>query len=287
VNVLQAALLGLLQGLSEFLPISSSGHLILGSALLGLPAPGLSFSIMVHLGTAFATILMLWREIVWLVKGLFAPANREERGRASAVVAYLALASVPAAVLALLAGDFIERVFSSPIVASCGLIVTGVVLYMTRTPRRRRGRPASRSVDGVGSAGSSPETLRTVTLGRAVGIGVAQAVAIAPGVSRSGMTMASGLLLGMSREDAARFSFLLALPAVFGGALLDYLGTAEAGSSMFTSAGLTGAIVAFAAGVFALAVVFRVVRRGELSKFAFYCWAVGAASLAWFATRPR
>lgn len=278
MNALQAAFLGLLQGLSEFLPISSSGHLILGSAVLGLPAPGLSFSIMVHLGTALATIVMLWREIVWLTRGVLAPSRGDDRGRALGITGMLVIASVPGAVIGVFGGDFVERAFSSPIVASAGLIFTGFVLWLSGLDGRSGRR--SRSTSGAGD-----EPLSTVTLGRAVGIGVAQAVAITPGISRSGMTIATGLMLGLSREDAARFSFLLALPAVFGGAFLDYRKAAEAGTSMYSSAGVIGAAVAFVTGVFALAVVFRVVRRGELSKFAYYCWAVGGASLVWFLTR--
>ena len=278
MNALQAACLGLLQGLSEFLPVSSSGHLILGSAVLGLPAPGLSFSIMVHLGTALATVVMLWREIGWLLKGVLAPESRGDRGRALGVIGMLVVASVPGALVGVLGADLVERAFSSPIVASAGLIATGFVLWLSGLGGRSgRRSPTTSDV--------RQETLSTVTLGRAVGIGVAQAVAITPGISRSGMTMATGLMSGLSREDAARFSFLLALPAVFGGAFLDYRKAAEAGASMYSSTGLVGAAVAFVAGIFALAVVFRVVRRGELSKFAYYCWAVGGVSLAWFLTR--
>jgi len=272
LNLLQAAFLGLLQGLSEFLPISSSGHLILGAAVLGLPAPGLSFSIMVHLGTALATVVMLWGEVTWLVRGVFLPKDRSHRGRALGIGGLILVASIPAALVALLAKDIVERAFSSAIVASAGLIFTGFALYLTK---------------GRGGRGSStrPEMLGTVGLGRALTIGVAQALAITPGVSRSGMTMATGLLTGASREDSARFSFLMAIPAVLGGAFLDYRAAVQAGVSMISPEGLTGAAVAFVAGMFALAVVFRVVRKGELSKFAYYCWAVGLPSLIWFLTR--
>ncbi len=268
-----------MQGLTEFLPVSSSGHLILGSAVLGLPAPGLSFSVMVHLGTAFATIVMLWREIAWLVKGVFAPDRRSDRGRAIGAILLIVVASIPGGLLGVFGGDFIEQAFSSLTVAAVGLIITGFVLALSV----RAGRSARRGYSGhKPSAGSSgAKVLGTVNFGRAVNVGLAQAVAVIPGISRSGLTIATGLLSGMSREDSARFSFLLALPAVFGGALLDYRKAASAGTSLFSTQAATGALVAFVAGVFALAVVFRLVRRGELSKFAYYCWAAGGITLVW------
>ena len=269
MNVLQAAFLGLVQGLSEFLPISSSGHLILGAAVLGLPAPGLSFSIMVHLGTVLATVVMLWREVRWLVLGVFAPDDPSHRARALGVAGLVLLGSLPAAVVAVLAGDVIGEAFSSPVVASAGLLVTGLALFFSRDAGKR-------------ASSASPGILTTVGLGRAFIIGLAQAVAITPGVSRSGMTIATGLMTGVSREDSARFSFLLAIPAVLGGALLDFR---EAAGPVLTPTAITGAAVSFAAGVLALGVVFRAVRKGDLSKFAYYCWAVGLPSLIWFLVR--
>ena len=137
MNALQSAFLGLLQGLSEFLPISSSGHLILGAAVLGVPAPGLSFSLMVHLGTVLATVVMLWREVAWLVTGVFSPRDRAHRGRAFGVIGLVLLASVPGALVALLAGDTVERAFTSPIIASAGLLFTGLILYLSKNAGRR------------------------------------------------------------------------------------------------------------------------------------------------------
>jgi undecaprenyl-diphosphatase len=283
VNTLHAAFLGLIQGLTEFFPVSSSGHLILGSALLGLPAPGLSFSIMVHLGTAFATVVMLWREIAWLVSGVFAREEPEGRGgpgrrpvrrsRALWVIWFLVVASVPGALVGVWGSDLIEKAFSSAWVASAGLIVTGLVLW------RSRGAGSGRAGERAGAV------LDTVSLRPALYAGLAQAVAIVPGVSRSGMTITTGLLSGLSREDAARFSFLLSLPAVFGAAILDYRKGAVWGEPLLSGPALAGACVAFAAGVLAIRAVLRVVRKGELSNFAYYCWTAGAVSLAWLIAR--
>ncbi len=248
----------------------------MGSALLGLPSPGLSFSIVVHLGTALATVVMLWREIVWLLKGVTAPegghGGREGRkSGARKAVWFLVAASVPGALAGVLGGDLIEKAFSSAWIASAGLIVTGLLLWQSRYAAR----PGA-FVD---------EILGTVTLRRALWIGVAQAVAVVPGVSRSGATITTGLLAGLSREDAARFSFLLSLPAVFGAALLDWRNAAPSGAPLLSGVALTGAAVAFVAGLLALSAVFRAVRRGDLSNFAYYCWTVGAVSLVWLLVR--
>ncbi|MGE5578841.1 MAG: undecaprenyl-diphosphate phosphatase [Bacillota bacterium] len=279
MNAIQAAILGLIQGLAEFLPISSSGHLIIGAEILGLPAPGLSFSVLVHLGTALATIVMLHGEIAWLARGLVAPSGRDHRARALGILGLLIVASIPGALVGVFAAGYIEKAFSSPIVAALGLCVTAIVLYATRERRHSRRRDGGYTFER--------EMLHSVDLGRAATVGLAQAVAITPGISRSGMTMAAGLFSGMSREDSARFSFLLALPAVLGGAFLDYRAASAAGISMFSTDGLIGAAVAFVSGLFALAAVFRAVRKGALSRYAYYCFIAGVSSLVWLLTWKR
>lgn len=278
MNPIQAAILGLIQGLAEFLPISSSGHLILAAEVLGLPAPGLSFSVLVHLGTALATIVMLHGELAWLARGLVAPSSRDHRARALGIVGLIVVATIPGALVGVFAAGAIEKAFSSPVVAAVGLCVTALVLYSTR--ERHRGR---RHMEYT----FDREMLGSVDLFRAITVGLAQAVAITPGISRSGMTMGAGLFSGMSRDDTARFSFLLALPAVLGGAVLDYRAAAAAGVSMFSAEGLIGAAVAFVSGLFALAAVFRAVRRGSLSRYAYYCFIAGVSSLIWLLTWKR
>ncbi len=268
MNWLQATLLGIIQGLTEFLPVSSSGHLILGARFVGLPSPGLSFSIWVHIGTAVATVVMLQEDIRWLVKNLFAPETKRSRARALTVTGYLVAASVPAALVGLLLGELVESAFSSTLVASLGLIVTGCVLRTTR----RNGRPA-KVIAGLS------EALPTVTFSRSVMVGISQAIAVIPGISRSGLTITTGLMSGMSREDAARFSFLLSLPAVFGSALLDVSSALAAQVPVVTPHGLIGCFISFLTGLFALGFVLKTVRKGELWKFSYYCWAVGTCFL--------
>ncbi len=286
MSAVQAILQGIIQGLTEFLPVSSSGHLILGSRILGLPEPGLSFSIMLHLGTGMAVLIMLRAEISWLAGSVLFPEERGQRGRALRLVGYVVLASIPAALAGIFGSGLIEDLFSSGGVASLGLIVTGLVLRLTkRAPGQddlredapRRG--ARRRYDGAEATYEAD--MPSVTLGNACLVGLAQAVAIVPGISRSGATIAAGLMGGIRRQDAARFSFLLSLPAVFGAALLDFRALRKAGMPFFTLNSLLGALVSLIVGVLALRTVFRAVRQGRLSSFSYYCFAVGIASLIW------
>ncbi|HHY76579.1 MAG TPA: undecaprenyl-diphosphate phosphatase [Firmicutes bacterium] len=309
MNVFQAVVLGIIQGLTEFLPVSSSGHLLLGSIVLGFPVPGLSLSLLLHLGTAFATVVMLWEEIAHLARGIFTPGSREERLRAVTLVGFIAAASVPGAAVGLTLGDFLDTAFGSGGVAALGLVITGFILMLTERagftgfpgapgkPPRAGGSETAVAADR-GVRRRTPrkglkerpegdgEILSTVNLRRALLVGLFQAVAVIPGISRSGATIASGILSGMEREDAARFSFLLALPAILGGALLDFREALSVGEQVLSFSGLLGATVAFATGVVALSVVFRTVRKGSLRKFAYYCFAAGAISLIYLMARP-
>lgn len=309
MSFLSAIVLGIVQGFTEFLPVSSSGHLVLGQVLLGVKDPGLSFAVWVHLGTTVATVLFLWSEITWLLRGLVSSSPdraRTERGMHSParwtadarsrvppdgmgrssttragwgdtghacknpwrVAGLVLLGSVPAALVGLTLEEHIEKAFSSPVPASLGLLFTGFVLLLYGLAEKRR----------VGER-QAMEPFATVNWGRALLAGVAQAVAILPGVSRSGMTIVAGASSGMDREDAARFSFFLALVAVAGAALVDARSAAAAGVPILTAVNLTGAAAAFLSGLVALALVFRTVRKGSFSVFAYYCWAVGLTGL--------
>lgn len=306
MGMIRSVILGFIQGLTEFLPVSSSGHLILGASLFGLDAPGLSSSIVLHLGTALATIVMLRSEILWFIKGIFGPRG-VQRTRAFQMAGYIVLASVPAALAGILGGDLVDRMFSSEKVAAAGLIITGFLLGLTRPERDRvslsgppdesnefSGKdspepdiPSYRPGSGRGGTrlvrpGQGLETdlgLPSVSAKTALLVGLGQAVAVIPGISRSGTTMATGILAGVAREDAARFSFLLSLPAVFGAALLDLRKAVSAGLPLLSPEDLAGGTAAFIAGIFALATVFRLVKRGELSKFSYYCWFAGIGFL--------
>jgi undecaprenyl-diphosphatase len=276
LSIVQAIVQGVIQGLTEFLPVSSSGHLILGSRLLGLPEPGLSFSISLHVGTGLAVLIMLRSELSWLIAAIVSPGEKYQRRRALQLMSYVVLASIPAALTGIVFSGLIEPLFSSSAVASVGLIVTGLVLRFGKgspepTDRRRRD----------GARVEYQRDMPSVTLGSACLVGLAQAVAIVPGISRSGITIAAGLMSGITRQDAARFSFLLSLPAVFGAALLDLRSLGETGLPLITVNSFVGALVSSIVGVFALGTVFRTVRQGRLSAFSYYCFAVGTVSLMW------
>ena len=242
------------------------------------------------------------------MRGIFMPGSRGERARAFSLVGLLAVASVPGAVVGVFLGDFLDTVFGSGGVAALGLILTGFILRGASrldipalggkahsegpedaggpvTDAGVRGSPARRGRRRGRIRGDGTPVLSTVNLRRALIVGISQGVAVIPGISRSGATIAAGLFAGMEREDAARFSFLLALPAIFGGALLDFRDAIAVGEPVLSLPGLLGAAVAFVSGLFAISPVFRVVRKGDLKKFAYYCWVVGALSLIYLMVR--
>lgn len=259
----QALLLGLIQGLTEFFPISSSGHLALGEALLGVNPGGVAFEVSVHVATMAAVAVYYARRIGALAAG----ALRGDRA-AWAFLGKLSLASLPAAAAGLTLQDPIAAAFDSPTLVAGLLLVTGAVLWASR----RFGSPSDRAAPSDGGPPWSS----------ALWVGVAQAFALLPGISRSGTTVVAGLWRGLPPAKAAEFSFLLSLPAILGASLLELpdLLAGHAGASW------TAIVLAFAAagvsGFFALVYLVRWLERGRLHRFAYYCWAVaGLFLLAW------
>ena len=257
MTVLEAALLGLVQGLSEFLPISSSGHLVLGQALLGVQTGDITFEVLVHFGTLLAVVTALWGRVRDLIVGCL-------RGEKTAwrMAGMLALGSVPAAAVGLGFKDSVETAFASPAAASAWLLVTGAVLFTTRFARDRK--------QEIG-------VLETVL------IGIAQAFAVLPGVSRSGMTISTGLWRGVGGREAAEFSFLLSLPVILGATMVK-AGELAAQPPGWESIAplLTGTLVAYLSGVIAIRWLLYLMRGRRLDRFAYYCWAVGLVGLAAF-----
>lgn len=255
MTVFEAVLLGLVQGLTEFLPVSSSGHLVLGQALLGLQLPGVAFEIMLHLATVCA-VLWVYRAAVSRLVGGVLRGDRESLVYAG----LLAAASVPAALAGTLAAATFEGAYERPTVAAALLLVTGLWIWTIRWTgaRAREARP------GVGSA---------------VVIGVAQALAILPGISRSGSTVATGAWLGVEIERMAEFSFLLSLPAILGAGILQ-LGGADSGLSAVGTVPLAvGFVTACLSGVLAIRIFLSMLKSGTFHRFSYYCWAVGLAYL--------
>ncbi|HHY94465.1 MAG TPA: undecaprenyl-diphosphate phosphatase [Firmicutes bacterium] len=276
-----AILLGAIQGLTEFLPVSSSGHLVILQGLAGIKAPGVTFEVALHLGTLLAVVVVLWSDIraIWddLVYGgtqapgrLGRPRRRQRSGRRLLVM--LLVACLPTGAIGVLGKDALERLFSSPAAAAWALVGTGLVLMAS--PLLLRGRtPMSR-----------------VKVGQALLVGTAQGLAIIPGLSRSGITITAGLAAGLEPDAAARFSFLLSIPAILGAAAVDVFDLRrQAGASLsgwLAAAGLSpvslllGVGTATVVGIVSVRWMLGLVRRGQLRPFAYYCFLIAALTLA-------
>lgn len=271
MDLLTAIILGLIQALTEFLPVSSSGHLVLGQAVLGAHDDGgAAFEVAVHFGTLLSVAVIFRTEIGQLLRASVGaaghPGEFQRRWREDPVLRLagaIVLGCIPAGVVGVAFKDQFEAAFDSITGVCIALIVTGLVLLATRLARPGDGE---------------------VTLGRSLLIGIAQAVAILPGVSRSGSTIATALFLGVERDLAARYSFLLSLPVIFGATLLKArdLVAAPPSSEALLSLGV-GALVSFVAGIAALVLLLRLVQKGWFAHFGWYCLAVGIAGLIWLA----
>lgn len=260
MNVWQAIVLGLVQGLTEFLPVSSDGHLVLAGALLGVSTPGVFVEVMLHVATLGAVLIVFGRRL-WLV---IADAIRGDRF-AVRYVGLLLLASLPAGFVGIVLKSLVERTFDSLWFAGGGFLVTGLVLWSTR------GRG-----EGTGAAPAPAPALV---------IGAGQALAILPGVSRSGMTVSVALRAGLSPQAAAEFSFLLAVPAIAGAAVLEIPHLATDLHSVGALPLLLSAAVALLSGIWAIRWLLVLLSRRRFHAFAPYCWFIGLFTLAYAAWR--
>lgn len=261
MTALRAALLGILQGLGEFLPISSSGHLIVVPYLLGWPDSGLAFDVALHLGTLAAVAFAFWRDWLRLLQGGLRGlrSGRPLADPDARLLFYLALASVPGAVAGLLLDEWAETVFRSPALVALMMAAMGLVLWLAD----RRAGPAA---DG-----------EVVSLRDALLVGLAQALAIVPGTSRSGATISMALFLGHRREAAARFSFLLALPITAGAALVKVPDLVAGGADLGPV--VIGTLAAAVSGFAAIRLLLRYVRTRSYAPFVVYRFAF--ALLVW------
>lgn len=259
MSILAAIGLGVLQGLTEFLPVSSSGHLALAEYFLNIESPGVTFEVFVHFGTALAVIVYFRRRLGAIVAAAVLWVLRRDHDRTDARLALLLLlGTIPAALVGVLLESRVESAFGNPILVSSMLIVTGFVLWSTR---------------------ALPEgTRRESGIHDALLIGAAQAAAILPGISRSGSTIAAGLGLKLERAAAAEFAFLLSVPVILGATVVK-LGDALTAGSAFGLAIAAGTVAAFGSALPAIAVLMKVVRAGTFHRFAIYCWAVGLLGL--------
>lgn len=259
---IEALVLGIIQGLTEYLPVSSSGHLAIGAHLFGLSGEeNLTFTIMVHVATVLATIVVLWKEIVWLFTDLF----KWKWNEGTRYIVNILVSMIPIAIVGFFFKDKVEELFGS------GLLVVGICLLVTATLL-------------AFSHFAKPRQRENISPWHAFVIGIAQAVAVLPGLSRSGSTIATGLLLGNKKEKLAQFSFLMVIPPILGEALLDTkdmmeMGIENAMAGLPVTSLIVGFLAAFIFGCIACRWMINIVKRGKLIWFAVYCAIVGIATI--------
>jgi undecaprenyl-diphosphatase len=257
MGTVTSVLLGVLQGLTEFLPVSSSGHLVLAQSLIaGFRQPGVLFDVLLHGATLLAVLVYFRRDVLALLRSLTPGGDGGYRRLAFWIIA----ATVPTGLIGVLFKHPLEALFHAPRAAAAMLLVTGALLWVSEA----LGRPR----DGLDRLGYP----------RALAVGTMQGLAIVPGISRSGSTIAVGTLLGVRGEEAARFSFLLSVPAIVGAVVLQLpeLSSVEAGGVLAYGAGM---LAAFVAGLVAIRFLLGAIRKGRFRWFAVYCWVLGAAYL--------
>lgn len=261
MNTIEALVLGILQGLTEYLPVSSSGHLAIGSYIFGLNGEeNLAFTVAVHVATVLSTFVILWSEIAWILKGIFKfEMNDETRYMFNIIVSM-----IPVGIVGVFFKDTVEDIFGS------GLLIVGLMLLVTAALL-------------TFSYYAKPRQKDNISLKDAFIIGLAQAVAVMPGLSRSGSTIATGLLLGNKKEKLAQFSFLMVIPPILGEALLDVLKAVkgeEAFGGIDAMPLAVGFIAAFVSGCLACKWMINLVKTGKLVYFAIYCAIVGVITIA-------
>lgn len=261
MELLKAAVLGIVQGLTEFLPVSSSGHLELFKYFMNDDAIGeesLMMTVMLHFATALSTMLVFRKTIIELIKGFF----KFKWNKETKFIAFVILSMIPAALVGILLEEQMESLFNRniPLVAIM-LFLTGIILFIAD-----RSKITGKPVTGV----------------KAILVGIAQAIAIMPGISRSGATISTSVLLGIDREEAAKFSFIMVLPLIFGKIAKDLLDGSFSQSSVNVGELGVGFICAFLTGLFACTLMIKIVKNSQLKYFSYYCFAIAAIALIYF-----
>jgi len=256
MNYYEAFLLGIIQGLTEFLPISSSAHLVLTEHFLGLKEPGVLFELMVHFGTLLSVLLYFRKRILGMITSVFVRDISADKR----MIIYLTVGTIPAVIAALLFEDFFVDAFSSPILVSVLLMVTGVILLATRFAKDKK---------------------LSINIPRSLIIGAGQALSILPGISRSGTTISTGLFLGINPYEAAEFSFLLSIPAICGAIIFKARSILTIQSGIFGPY-LLATITSFLTGILAVYILLSLIRKGQFTYFGIYCLIVGGIALYYF-----
>ncbi|MDO5849811.1 MAG: undecaprenyl-diphosphatase UppP [Methanobacteriaceae archaeon] len=264
MDIIQAIIIGLVQGLTEFLPVSSSAHLIFAQHFLGVTEPSLAFDVLLHLGTLIAVIAYFWRDIlqmiiafflslVDLVKGNFL---KEVRADPYKKLTWLVIiGTIPVGVVGYLFNDIVESLFTGVSIPAFFLLITGCLLYFSQ-------RANSGDID-----------LKNMTWKETLIVGCGQACALLPGLSRSGTTIATGLFLGLDKEFAAKFSFILSIPAILGAAVFQLKDVTATNIELLPW--IIGFLVAVISGYLAISFLLKLIKERSLDIFAYYCWIVG------------
>jgi undecaprenyl-diphosphatase len=254
MTVFEAVLLGMVQGLTEFLPVSSSGHLVIFQHILGMKEAPLTFDVLVHWGTLIAVFIAFWDDILAIIKRPF-----------SKLTYLIIVGCIPAGLAGVFLQDYFEKAFESLLVVGIGLIFTGFILKRSEIISQRN----------RGFVDEKDASYMDVLI-----VGLMQAIAIIPGISRSGSTIAGGLLTGFERNFAARYSFLLSIPVILGAGILQLKDISVTGipGGNFTPY-IVGPLVAAVCGLLAIKLVVRLVRQGRLSVFSYYCWLLGLLTI--------
>lgn len=262
MNELTALLMGIFQGLTEYLPVSSSGHLAIAGEFFGIENPEqvMAFTVVVHVATVLSTVVILWREIVWILQGMVKMKWNDEWRYATNII----ISMIPVGIVGMLFKDDIEQAFQGLTIVGICLLVTALLLAF--------------------SYFAKPRQKDSISPVHAFIIGIAQAIATLPGLSRSGSTIGTGLILGNKKETLAQFSFLMAIPPILGMALLDTkdmleVGVEKAMAGISSTALIVGFLGAFITGCIACKVMINLVKRGKMIYFAGYCALAGLATL--------
>lgn len=271
MDIIQAIILGIVQGLTEFLPVSSSAHLVFAPQILGVQS-SLAFDTILHVGSLVAVVVYFWNDIIHMIKSFVSslldiPKGRFKEGlqedQFKKLAWFVIIGTIPAGLAGVLFKDFFEGLFNNIPAVGFFLIITGLLLWGSERISKRV---------------SNKRSLKEMTLKNSLIIGIFQALAIAPGISRSGATISAGLFLGLERELAARYSFLLSIIAILGAALVQVKDI----SSMFdinTGVLVAGFLAAAISGYLAIKLLLKLIKERSLMVFAYYCWIVGVLAL--------
>jgi undecaprenyl-diphosphatase len=257
MNYFDAIFLGIIQGLTEFLPISSSGHLVLAEHMLHAKIPGVAFELVLHFGTLLSVLVYFRSRLISMIKSLFISNMKEERR----LILFLVIGSIPAGLVGFLLKDFFESAFGAPLMTSIMLLVTGLMLLSTTLVKIGK-----KEIGAINS----------------IIIGIGQAVAILPGISRSGATISAGLFSGVKPLVAAEFSFLLSIPAITGAIILKLKEIIAGGEGLWGGAYLSGALTSFLFGLASVYLLLGIIKKGKFKYFGYYCLIVGLVGVLYF-----